>query len=135
MGTYLNFDDSRTILCGRTVKSSFIWAWSPSTTLWGDQKLWKNVFLTKRNTFYFFLKNNILVSIGPGCFVWGPGPGSTAHIFMSYAPYDIKCHIMTNYAYDIEIWHKSIWSILVSKAVSAIVTVDPFVVITTKGLF
>ena len=37
------------------------------------------------------------------------------HIFMSYASYDIKCHIMTNDAYDIEIWRKSIWSILVSK--------------------
>ena len=34
---------------------------------------------------------------------------------MSYASYEIKCHIMTNYAYDIEIWHKSIWSSLVSK--------------------
>ena len=29
------------------------------------------------------------------------------HIFMSYASYDIKCHIMKNDAYDIEIWHFS----------------------------
>jgi hypothetical protein len=36
-------------------------------------------------------------------------------IFMSYASYDIKCHIMTYDAYDIEISHESIWSILVSK--------------------
>ena len=28
------------------------------------------------------------------------------NISMSYASYDIKCHTMTNYAYDIEIWHK-----------------------------
>ena len=34
------------------------------------------------------------------------------HIYMSYASYDMKCHIMTNDAYDIEIWHRSIWSIL-----------------------
>jgi hypothetical protein len=37
---------------------------------------------------------------------------------MSYASYDMKCHIMTNDAYDIEIWRKSIWSILVSKEAS-----------------
>ena len=34
---------------------------------------------------------------------------------MSYASYDIKCHIMMNEAYDIEIWHSSIGSTLVSK--------------------
>ena len=28
------------------------------------------------------------------------------HIYMSYASYDIKCHIMTNDAYDIEIFFK-----------------------------
>ena len=37
------------------------------------------------------------------------------HISMSYASYDIICHILTYDAYDIEIWHKSNWSILVSK--------------------
>ena len=37
------------------------------------------------------------------------------HISMSY---DIKGHIMTNDAYDIEIWHKSIWSTFVSKRTS-----------------
>jgi hypothetical protein len=37
------------------------------------------------------------------------------HISMSFASYDIKCHIMTNDAYDIEIRHKSNWSILVFK--------------------
>ena len=58
-----------------------------------------------------------------GCDCWGPdGRLDTkidhidwCHIFMSYASYDIKCHIMTNDAYDIEIWHQSMWSILVSK--------------------
>ena len=58
-----------------------------------------------------------------GCDCWGPdGRLDTkidqidkCHIYMSYASYDIKCHIMTNVAYDIEIWHWAIWSILVSK--------------------
>ena len=58
-----------------------------------------------------------------GCDCWGPdGRLDTkishidwCHISMSYASYDIKCHIMTNDAYDIEIWHESIWSTLVSK--------------------
>ena len=56
------------------------------------------------------------------CDCWGPDGQDTkidqsdkCHICMSYASYDIKCHIMTNDAYDSEIWHKSIWSILVSK--------------------
>ena len=46
-----------------------------------------------------------------GCEYWGPdGRLDTridqfdlCHISMSYASYDIKCHIMTNDAYDIEI--------------------------------
>jgi hypothetical protein len=58
-----------------------------------------------------------------GCDCWGPdGRLDTkinqidkCHSYMSYASYDIKCHIMTKDAYDIEIWHKAIWSILVSK--------------------
>ena len=79
MGTYLNFDDSKTIFSGRTVKSSFIWAWSPSrpsgvTKNCEKMSLLFWMFLTKRNTFYFFLKNNILLSTGPGCFALGPGP-------------------------------------------------------------
>ena len=57
------------------------------------------------------------------CDCWGPAGRldtkisqiDSCHIYMSYASYDIKCHIMMNYAYDIEIWHKSIWSSLVSK--------------------
>ena len=35
--------------------------------------------------------------------------------YVIYVIYDIKCHIITNDLYDIVIWHKSIWSILVSK--------------------
>ena len=58
-----------------------------------------------------------------GCEYWGPdGRLDTridqfdlCHISMSYASYDIKCHIMTNDAYDIEIWHQSNGSTLVSK--------------------
>ena len=46
-----------------------------------------------------------------GCDYWGPdGRLDTkidqidkCHIFMSYASYDIKCHNMTNDAYDTEI--------------------------------
>ena len=61
-----------------------------------------------------------------GCDCWGPDSRldtkvvqiDLCHICMSYASYDIKCHIMTNDAYDIETWLKSIWSILVSKWLS-----------------
>ena len=49
------------------------------------------------------------------------------HIYVSYASYDIKCHIMTNDAYYIEIWHKSIWSILVSKWPSRPQQSHPFI--------
>ena len=57
------------------------------------------------------------------CDCWGPdGHLDTkidkfdlCHIYMSYASYIIICHIMTYDAYDIEIWHMSILSILVSK--------------------
>jgi hypothetical protein len=42
------------------------------------------------------------------------------HIFMSYASYDIKCHIMTYDAYDIEIWHKSIWPTVWTSAITPI---------------
>jgi hypothetical protein len=46
-----------------------------------------------------------------GCDCWGPDDSldtkiddiDSCHILMSYASYDIKCHIMTNGAYDIEI--------------------------------
>ena len=78
-------DDSRTIFSGRTVKSSYIWAWSPSI----PSGMTKNceqmylpfwMFLTKRDTFYFFLKKNILLSTWPGCLLLGQGPGSTEHI-------------------------------------------------------
>ena len=37
---------------------------------------------------------------------------------MSYALFDIKCHLMSNDAYDIKIWCFSIWPILVSKEAS-----------------
>ena len=77
MGTYFNFDDSRTFFSGRTV--ILYLGLVAEQTLWGDQKLWKMsllfwMFLTKRNTFYFFLTNYILLSIGPGYFALGPWP-------------------------------------------------------------
>ena len=60
------------------------------------------------------------------CDCWGPdGRLDTkidqfdlCHISMSYASYVKIWHIMSYDAYDIEIWHKSIWSILVSKRLS-----------------
>ena len=61
VGTYLNVDDSKTIFSGIPVKSSFIWACSPSR-LSGVTKNCENIyllfwmFLTKRNTFNFFPK-------------------------------------------------------------------------------
>ena len=57
------------------------------------------------------------------CDCWGPdGHLDTkidkfdlCHIYMSYASYVIIWHLMSYDAYDIEIWQKSNWSILVSK--------------------
>ena len=58
-----------------------------------------------------------------GCDCWGPdGRLDTkidqidlCHISMSYASFVIIWHFMSYDAYDIKIWHQSIWSILVSK--------------------
>ena len=79
--------------------------------------VFSNFFIFKQ----FFIQNRI-----NRCHCWGPDGCSDTkisqidlhHISMSYVSYDIKFHIMTNDAYDIEIWHKSIWSILVSKRLS-----------------
>ena len=49
------------------------------------------------------------------------------HISMSYASYVIICHIMTYDAYEIEIWHKSNLSILVSKRPSGPQQSHPFI--------
>jgi hypothetical protein len=46
---------------------------------------------------------------------------------MSYASYVIICHIMTYDAYEIEIWHKSNLSILVSKWLSGPQQSHPFI--------
>ena len=75
---------------------------------------------------FFILKQFVSQNRINGCDCWGPDASldtkiddiDSCHILMSYASYDIKCHIMTNDAYDIEIWRKSIWSILVSKEAS-----------------
>ena len=58
-----------------------------------------------------------------GCDCWGPdGRLDTkidqidlCHISMSYASFGIIWHFMSYDAYDIEIWRKSIWLILVSE--------------------
>ena len=56
-----------------------------------------------------------------------PFTAKLCHISMSYAWYDIKCHIITNEAYDFEIWHESMWSILVSRRPSWLQQSHPFV--------
>ena len=69
------------------------------------------------------------------CDCWGPdGHLDTkidkfdlCHIYMSYASYVIICHIMTYDAYEIEIWHKSNLSILVSKRPSGPQQSHPFI--------
>jgi hypothetical protein len=79
--------------------------------------------LPKRFSIFFIFKQFFSKKRMHGCDCWGPDGRldtkidqiDVCHIFMSYASYDIKCHIMTYDAYDIEIWHKSIGSILVSK--------------------
>jgi hypothetical protein len=48
------------------------------------------------------------------------------HISMSYASFVIIWHFMSYDAYDIEIWHESIWSILVSKRPSGQQQSQPF---------
>ena len=58
-----------------------------------------------------------------GCDCWGPdgrldtkiGQFDLCHISMSYASFVIIWHYMSYDAYDIDIWHISIWPILVSK--------------------
>jgi hypothetical protein len=49
------------------------------------------------------------------------------HISMSYASYVIICHISTYDAYEMEIWHKSNLSILVSKRPSGPQQSHPFI--------
>ena len=77
------------------------------------------------------------------CDCWGPdGHLDTkidkfdlCHIYMSYASYVIICHIMTYDAYDIEIWHISILSILVSKRPSRPQQSSPFIRFWLKHCF
>ena len=38
------------------------------------------MFLTKKKTFYFFVKIIFYYQLGPGVSLWGLGLGSTAHI-------------------------------------------------------
>ncbi len=69
------------------------------------------------------------------CDCWGPdGRFDTkinqidrCHIYMSYASYVIVWQIMTYDAYDIEIWHRSYWWILVSKRPSEPQQSHPFI--------
>jgi hypothetical protein len=90
-------DPNGDIFSGRTVKSSFICAWSPSRPS-GVTKIFEKMsslfwmFLTKRNTFYFFIKIIFYYQLGPGVSLWGPVSGSTAHIF---------CMGMMNYSVSI----------------------------------
>ena len=70
-----------------------------------------------------------------GCDCWGPdGRLDTnidqfekCHISMSYASFFIIWHLMSYDAYDIEIWRKSNWSILVSKRSSGPQQSHPFI--------
>ena len=71
---------------------------------------WKmqHLFIFKQ----FFLQNpkhRCDCCVPDGCFDTKIDKNDKCHIFMTYASYVIKCHIMT---FDIKIWHKSIWSIL-----------------------
>ena len=81
MGTYLNFDDSKTIFSGRTVKSSFIWAWStsgPSGVTKHCEKFlyFSGCFWPKGTHSIFFLKICVLLL--------GPGLGSAAQLSFNY---------------------------------------------------
>ena len=101
-------------------------------SLFSFEKMWKiqRIFKIYKGKFshpffylFFVWKQLLCQNRMHGCDCWGPdGHLDTkidqldlCHICMSYASYDIKCHIMTNDAYDIEIWHMRHSSSLVSK--------------------
>ena len=77
----------------------------------------------RRNFFYFYFKQFFSQNRMNRCDWWGPdGRLDTQddqidlrHISMSYALFVIIWHYMSYDAYDIYIWHQSIWLILVSK--------------------
>ena len=69
------------------------------------------------------------------CDCWGPDGRldtkvdqiDSCHISMSYASFVIIWHFMSYDAYDIEIWHQSMWLILVSKRRSGPQQSHPFI--------
>ena len=121
-----------TILYGETEFTALLRFWVD----WGVQKIgWKYgrkykgfpKFIREKmsDTYFiffsfiqFYSQNRI-----SGCDCWGPdgrldtkiNKFDLCHISMSYVSYVIIWHIMSYDAYDIEIWHKSIWPIWVSK--------------------
>jgi hypothetical protein len=87
VGKYLNVDDSETIFSGLPVNSSFIWDCSPSRPSGMIKNCEKKNFFAfldvsdqKENISFFPKKIIFYYQPGPGVFLWGPGPGSTAHM-------------------------------------------------------
>jgi hypothetical protein len=86
------------------------------------KNLWRKRF-PPRFIFFLILKQLFNQHRKNGCDYLGPDDRLDTRndqfylcqIYMSYESYDIKCHNMSNDAYDIEIWHQSNWSTLVSK--------------------
>ena len=91
-------------------------------------KIYKGKFFSKHLFFIFIFKQLSSQHRMNRCEYWGPDgrldtkvdPFDWCHISMSYASFVIIWHLMSYDAYDIEIWHKSNWSILVSKRPSGL---------------
>ena len=98
-------------------------------------KMYKGKKFPTHFSIFFILKQIFHWNRMNGCDCWGSdGRLDTkidqydwCHIYMSYATYVIIYHIMTYDAYDIEIWHRSYWSILVSKRPSEPQQSHPFI--------
>ena len=86
LGTYFNVDVSETIYSGFPVKSSYIWACSPSRPSGVTKNCEKNFFAfldvsdQKEHISFFPKKIIFYYPPGPGVFLRGPGPGSTAQM-------------------------------------------------------
>ena len=87
LGTYFNVDVSETIYSGFPVKSSYIWACSPSRPSGVTKNCEKNFFAfldvsdQKEHISFFPKKIIFYYPPGPGVSLRGPGPGSTAHMY------------------------------------------------------
>jgi hypothetical protein len=121
------------------LKFRFIWCflWSPSKPpkiqpkIQRIFKIYKGKIFPMRFSIFLIFKptsdQHVWLLRSRGSFRHKIDKFDPCNISMSYASYVIICHIMTNDAYEIEIWHKSNLSILVSKWPSGPQQSHPFI--------